>query len=204
MFISCVTSILRQLYVQKWCDGELKDFKAKLGSVLSPVRIEYTHIPKCQTESVHSSLEVSGSMLYLLFSVWGSVKKRKEEGEIEKDFYAHICTHAPSIDLGSITEPQHHTHTRLDPVWRSACSPWASVKHTLKCHVTAVIEHEELAEIELCNAGSQWLLILMNSVLFCWGWVLCQSWQTSSTSHSSRQHSVLFLHAYTHVQWRHI
>lgn len=180
------------------------------------LQLEYTRIPKCQTESVHSSLEVSGSMLYLLFSVWGSVNKRKEEGEIEKDFYAHICTHVPSIDLGSITEPQHHTHTSgfsltqcLQPLGLCKTHTHALPnKCTLKCHVTAVIEHEELAEIELCNAGSQWLLILMNSLLFCWGWVLCQSWQTSSTSHSSRQHvttlSVLFLHAYTHVQWRHI
>ena len=34
----------------------------------------------------------------------------------------------------------------------------------LKCHVTVVTEHEELAEIEVANAGIQWLIILMNSL----------------------------------------
>ncbi len=45
-----------------------------------------------------------------------------------------------------------HTHTHTLPN-----------KSMPKCHVAVVTEHEGLAEIELSNAGLQWLIILMNS-----------------------------------------
>ncbi len=108
-------------------------------------------------------------------------KKKKGETETEKDTCVHKHTLAhkhtkPCRDLGSITEPEHHTLVWVQCLTQCSlplgiCKTCTHNEYTrtlpnksmMKCHVAVVTEHEELTEIELSNARLQWLVILMNS-----------------------------------------
>lgn len=128
---------------------------------------------------------------------------------------SHTHTRTQSAtDLGSITETEHHTLVWalcltqcLQPLSRCTKNTRTQQihKHTQRLpngcvqerHVAVVRENE----IELSNAGLRWLVSLMNSLLFHRGRVLCQSWQTSSSSHSPPKHmtvlSLLLLQTHT-------